>query len=413
MSAEKPVATRSLIRRAARRTGKYLLYALGAITLLTIVLLLSVDTDMGRRAIANNVNTRLDALFQGKVHIARIGHIGLDGISGLDVDVTAPDGKRVIAARGIAAHGDVIKVARAARGDEPLVINVTQVSLDGAEVSLDNDDAGVSDIERAFTLRDPGRPSTSSSRPFQILVDDADLRAIHVVRTQGDPIDGHVAHAQGRVGVDDTYLVVALAKLEVDATEPLKKHGLASGVVATHGAFVIPLQNPARARGSIDVEASVGGSTGVSATAHAFLIGTHVDVHANVPTTPPTAFASTPLPDLGIKLQKPASVDARVIGELSLSLVADVRVHQDPAEISAHGVLTLSPPYRLVLRADANHVDLAGVSEGLPTSDVSATLTLEADATKHGSYTLTTKPGVVDRVKLRALKVASPFLLMS
>jgi translocation and assembly module TamB len=380
--------------RIAKRVARVVLLAVVFVVAFGLAVLVALDSPRGRRAIASTTNERLDGLFRGKVHVTRIGHVGLDGVSGIDAEAIDPEGKTVIAVRGLAVAADVPVLLRGLTS-ERTTAEVSRLSFDSADVSLAKGPDGIVDIARTFTLAHPSAPSKDETKlSFFVRVNEVDVRNIHASGDPGAPIEGHVTRARGRVAIDESALSVSVTEIVADATEPLASQHFPAGAATIDGAFVMPLSNP----GLVLATANVRGTCGAAnVTAHGDMNATAVIAHASVPPTPPEAIAALPL---GLVPTKPASVEADVHGDLARAVAFDVKLD----EIDATGTLALAGTKRLVATATASHLDLHGIDGALPESDLSLVTSIDVDETKHGTYTLSSEPGRIGAATVPRVK---------
>ena len=84
------------LRIVALALGALVFLAVGAVLLVLVLL----DTPTLRGLAANKINAVLGPSFRGRIHIDRIGHLGIFGVRDTDVTIYDPSGASVVIARG-------------------------------------------------------------------------------------------------------------------------------------------------------------------------------------------------------------------------------------------------------------------------------------------------------------------------
>ena len=106
-----------------------------------------------RRVALNRVNLALRSSFAGRVTVEGVGGMGPARIEHVNAHVEDPDGVAVLRLQDVGARVSTFALARSAlfsRGD--IALEVSDVSVARADVSLDADESGMLRIARAFTL---------------------------------------------------------------------------------------------------------------------------------------------------------------------------------------------------------------------------------------------------------------------
>jgi hypothetical protein len=92
-----------------------------------------------------------------------VGTLMLSGVGDVDAHIDAPDGTRVLVAKGATARvGPIALLESFLRTAQDLRIHVFAVDVKSIEVNVDTDDAGALKLIGAF---DPAKPSTTPPPP--------------------------------------------------------------------------------------------------------------------------------------------------------------------------------------------------------------------------------------------------------
>src|SRR5262249_15418335 len=117
--------------------------------------LLHLDLPELRRVVEEQLMDQLAPLFEGKIVIERIGHLGLDGVGGIRVSVLDPELRQVLSIDGVRAHVSRLDVGRSLLfGKGPVRLTITELSVDHADIDVGTDSSGALRLRRAFDLRD-------------------------------------------------------------------------------------------------------------------------------------------------------------------------------------------------------------------------------------------------------------------
>src|SRR5579864_2570029 len=126
--------------------------AAGALLALAIVVVpvLCLRLPFARRLVAANVNRALSSAFVGHVVVDRIGDMSLTSAGGIDAHVEADDGGGLVKVDGVRARVSTWKLLRSVLGYGDIAVDLPEVSVAGAEVTIDPDENGTLRIARAF-----------------------------------------------------------------------------------------------------------------------------------------------------------------------------------------------------------------------------------------------------------------------
>ena len=361
-----PGRARRAIFAVAKVTGVGVVLALATVGGLA----LHLNMPAPRRFISARVNGLLEGTFKGKLTIQRIGSLHLTRIDDVDARVFDPEGHLVLDVRGLHARFGTVSLLRSLVSGETLTVHIPEVSIDGAEVVLEDNAAGELGLARAFESSTPpsGEPSTGTEVTIDAIqirhawvhghlaavpVLDADLKDfaggfVSTPKTIGIDVLHLTVRGRGLPGMNPEGEVVGHASLPADAEEGNRINGKYEGLL---GAI------PVRAEGS--------------------LIGNLVTATVDVAETAPAAFEA--LAPGRIHLGAPLSAHAEVHGVLPV-LRPELRATIGAGEITASGTVTLpdGPSPDLSATAVVNVKDL-DVSK-LDTSAVPSRLTALVEA---------------------------------
>lgn len=183
-----------------------------------------LDMPATRRLVTTQGNAITKSLLQGDVHINRIGHIGLDGVSGIAVTIKDPDGVQVLDVTGVKVKTNALAIARSALfgGKGPIAIPLDLVQIDNVDANLDVDKTGQNlRIANAFVPKDQ-TPTPPSPPGRGVKVDAPDVRMthawVHGYPPGGQPLDADARNFVAAAHLDtNTRLDAQLWKLALDA----------------------------------------------------------------------------------------------------------------------------------------------------------------------------------------------------
>ena len=166
-----PVASSGPVARRVLRIVAIVLGAIVGVAVGAVLLVLALlDTPPLRSLAAREVNAILEPSFQGRIHIDRIGRLGIFGVGDADVTIYDPSGAPVIVARGVSAEVATFAAARSALFAKkgPLTVHLTSVEAGHIEARLDGDDKGGLLLADAFAPAGPPSPPDPNARGFRL-----------------------------------------------------------------------------------------------------------------------------------------------------------------------------------------------------------------------------------------------------
>ncbi|MEP7123617.1 MAG: translocation/assembly module TamB domain-containing protein [Byssovorax sp.] len=398
-----PGRARRAIFAVAKSVGVGVVFAAAAVGGLALHLNMAAP----RRFLAARVNGLLDGAFKGKVVIQRLGSIHLTRLDDVDARVLDPEGHLVIDARGVHARFGTVSLLRSLVSGETLTIHIPEVSIDGAEVVLEENDAGELSLARAF---ESSTPSTGApSRGTEVTIDaiqirhawahghlaampviDADLKDlagsfIYTPKTLGFDVLHLFVRGRGLPGMNPEGEVVGNASFPADAKEGNRITGKYDGLL---GAV------PVRAEGSV--------------------LGKIVNATVDVPETSPAAFAALS-PGL-IHLGAPLGAHAEVHGELPV-LKPELHAKIGASEITGTGKLTLPDATGVNLEAsmqlDVKDLDVSQIDTRAPasrlTAQVEVSILSRPGGKVTGTYRIENQVGEVSGQVIPALRARGDF----
>jgi translocation and assembly module TamB len=384
-----PGRARRAIGAVAKTIGVGVVFSLAAVGGVA----LHLNTTAPRRFISARVNGLLDGTFKGKIILDRVGSLRLTRVDDVDARVLDPEGHLVIDVRGLHARFGTVSLLRSLVSGETLTIHIPEVSIDGAEVVLEDNAAGELGLVRAF---DSSTPSTGApSRGTEVTIDaiqirhtwahghlaaapviDADLKDlagsfVSTPKTTGFDILHLFVRGRGFPGMNPEGDVVGKASFPEGAKEANRITGKYDGVL---GAV------PVRAEGS--------------------LFGKIVNAIVDVPETAPAAFAA--LAPGQLHLGAPLSAHAEVHGELPV-LKPELRAKIGAGEITGSGTVTLPDETGVDLTASARlnvkDLDVSLLDTRAPpsrlTAQVEATVVSRPGGNVSGTYRIENQVGEV------------------
>lgn len=356
--------------------------------------LLHLDTPAVRRAVSARVNRVLATALPGRIAIVDIGRLGTDGITGVRATVQDPDGRTVLQVGGLKATletGELL--ASLARGGD-LAIDLTELSADTVDVSLDTDDSGALRIARAFVAPKSNAPPSSPGRGIHVHI--PRIAFAHVV-VHGQPtppiaVDAKLDDVAASVEVSPAGVAVNLSRAQVTATALPGVPALAGGLT---GALVVPAPSGTDLAADAHWKGSVGSVAGsIDARYDAGQVTATVDVPGCAPDALRAIWSACPLTE-------PASVHVEANGKLpDVSVVAHAKV--GAGTIDAKATVGVGDETRATVHVDASSVDLRAFLANAPASSlgakVDARAVLRPDGAVQAEGTLDAAAGTIAAV---------------
>ncbi|HEU4535759.1 MAG TPA: hypothetical protein VFS00_16650, partial [Polyangiaceae bacterium] len=339
------------------------------------------DTPAARRFVARVASSLLSSIFEGRLELDSIEHVGFDGVDVGRVRVYDPAGRRVIEGRGLHARSFVPDLARRALGGGPLIISIPRVRLEEAEVTLvpvrDADGGSTVSIEGAFRPR-PGPPEPDpevGTLPRVIMVELPAIELghgwVHGEPAAGLPIEADVFEARASLSAGNrgVYLDVGRSALGSRFLAPLHPHGTAE--------YHLRVPEPDDPR-PVQMWASFNGELGaVPAALTARLEGGRLDARLDVARATAAEVRSL-LPGLPLRDEVAGRLEAHgVLPDLGF----EGEVTVGPGRVGLRGEAELGSPVAITAQLEARGLDARSFFEGAPPfvlgADLSARFRLE------------------------------------
>jgi translocation and assembly module TamB len=384
--------------------------ATGVTFVLAVVggLVVHIDLPVARRVVTRAVNELLRPVFQGRLTIESLGRLGLDGIDGTRVRVVDPSGKAVLSAEGVHGRIATLTLVRALLASPSSIeVDISDASIDQADLRFDTDDKGALHLATAFTPR-PTPPSTSPSPPprVRVVIEHARIRHVWVhgqptwapfVDTEVDDVDAKIIITSGTVEIDVHQATLAARALPLGA----------SGGGTVQGRVLVPSEHgrPVGVVGSFR-----GAVAGVEESAHFALDGDEISAELDLRDVAPEKVRAFVV---DYPLQDVVSAHVNAHGTLP-GLDVDAQAQfKGGGSVLMSGRTLLSENKSATFHAKVAAIDLRGLAPGMPSSSLSAsveaTLALDASATLTGDATVDFKGGTMGNEILPPAKVHATF----
>lgn len=401
------------VRAVATHSLHVLTLVLAFAVCLVASVLLNLNLPATRRFACKLTTFLLSDLFEGKLVLEKVDHIGLDGVRGARVRISDDSGAQVIYADGLDASAAVPAMIRSILvGPGDMNVDITRVEIKSADVSLDFVNGDIR-IARAFVLRPkPPSPSTSPSRGVHVIIREIVVQHAwaHGTVPSVPPIDADADHvfAELEVGsrglpTDDAHVSVGRAHIH-SRNAPYR----ADVDGDAHVSVSVPLTTDPVALGA----GFHGKIAGIPAKAHATIDGDKLDAWVDVPHVEgATVQAIVP----GAPLADVAAAHAEAHGTLE-HLDANAHAEVGPGTIDAKATVALANGLRVDGSFVASHVDARSFSKTAPATDASAsgkTTVVVENGKVDGSYSVDVARGTVQNVPTPAAHVEGKYSLAS
>jgi translocation and assembly module TamB len=392
------------LRRAARWTGRGLLWSVLGLVLLLGAVLVALQLPPVSQLVIGRVNAALAESFRGQLLLRRLGFVDLGGISGAELEVRDAEGRPVLLARGVDVRLAWPALAvRAVLGSDPLRVTLQRVSLEGVEVTLIDDGTGTPTLAHAFEPRtvEPEDPSAGST---VLLLRQLTLGAAHIGGELAGlgPVDADLRELRARLASDAAGLTLVLEQLEVaarqlptvqsvsgrlsaevhlpaEASAPSSAASpstVASGITTETRALRVP---PEPQKVVLDFAGDVAGS---GAAANVRLEGEQLQARLDAPQLTPATLTQL-LP--GLLPSAPVALLAELEGPLE-RLELKAQLQQAKARVVASGQLRReNERNQLRVRVEASDVDLAQLLPDVPPTRIALLANADLDAGEAGS----------------------------
>jgi hypothetical protein len=341
------------------------------------------------------VNDALSPLFMGRIELERLGHIGLGGVRGVDARIFDAQGKQVIRVQGLTALAWLPGLAWQVivHGDAP-ELAIATVQVDHADVQLREDEELGVTLARAFMPREsePDVPAASSAEP-RITIARVRLERVWVHgRVAGSPaLDAELLQVRASLAQSSAEGFT----LDLDGLQ-LVTRGM-PGAVDPRGTVVGRLEVPQAEPRPMRIEATLEGRALDSPlSVDASWVGDALFARLDLSRVP-AAELKARVPDLS--LAGDVALSATVDGTLpALDFWADLDARAGHAR--AEGSVITSGGLELIASVQAADVDLSGVMQGAPPSQLAMSmrgvLFEREDGYFVGAERVELAPGMVD-----------------
>lgn len=314
-----------------------------------------------RRAGAEIGNRAMASVFEGRIVVERIDRLSIGPKATLDassVEITDPDGRRVIHADGIHGTIDLRSLLRSIwRGSGPAV-ELEDAKIDKVEVVLDRGPDGAVTIARAFHTRSsgaagPAKPAVDtgpSQHPPYLDIASARIGHGWVHGNLVPPaLDGDADALKARVHLEHDVVRVDLDEGKVTLRAPHAPNQQVPIAGNAKGAIAITL-GTTTISGHAELEGAAGA---VPVIAKAAIDRDDVEATVDV-----ARIDVTPLGQAftGLPFGRPVEAHARAHGKLPV-LAIDARARIGESDVTANGEIDLREGHGFRLDADAAHVD--------------------------------------------------------
>jgi translocation and assembly module TamB len=366
----------SLVLRGLGRTVRFIAVAIGVVLTFVLALVVSVllqlDLPAARRVAVREINGILAPQFKGKIVITRLGHLSIFGVGGLDVQVTAADGTRVLTGRGVAARISPLTIVRSALlGKGDLMIAVDSLKIDSVDGDLDTRPDGSLKLVGAFDPATPSPPAKPGARGTAIRLSDILVSHAwtHGVLAGAPPIDVDVDNLRA------TFLSATNAtKLDVSRLV-LTARGLPMGIHA-HALVEAHLAMPSPTGQSMAVQAALDATVGkIPLTARVSMDGDALDAVLDVPEVSSEDVRAS-VEDAPVYQTIAAHAEAH--GDLS-SLKTGLHARLGVGSLDVDGTVHAKGPLGADLVLLARHLDARTFSEKGPATDIGVRIAAVAE----------------------------------
>ncbi|MFW5740633.1 MAG: hypothetical protein ACOC1F_09745, partial [Myxococcota bacterium] len=365
-------------RRAIAGAARTIAYTGVFVSAAVAGLALHLDLPPARRAIISGVNGALDDAIQGDLTIESVDDIDLDGVDGVQLSATSPEGQPVLRARGVSADVSLFTLLTSFVSGGPIQVDVEQARVRRAEVWLSRTSTGELAIQETF-MPPPSPPPAQPGPDVAIRIADANIEHIETHVELAEPaFDASVEAVRGSLTSDPDQTVITIDGAVFGSSQvPV----VADVSGSLEGKLTAPTEGPVGGRANVAARV---GDVPVRVTAS--VDGDRVDAGLLIPTVQPEALQSI-LP--GVQLQAPVSLSAAMGGTLP-ELTADTQVHVGQGRGRVFVRADLTPPLSASLDAALQRIDPAALDPAAPTGSIDLSARASADDlasdTPSGSY---------------------------
>lgn len=327
---------------------------------------LHLGTPPARRIAIRVLNDVLHSSLAGEVRVGALTHLDLHRITVRDATALDPRGNPVLSVHGVEARFNALAIAwTALRGSSDLAITLSSVSVDHANVLIEQGPSTALTLEETFQPRafGPPEPTDPRARPLRLTLEQVHVGSawIHGQIAEAQALDAEVHALRGSFALEPDGIALALEPAAV-----LERRVLPTPIAGT-------LEARLRTRG--DAMALEGGFQGrvgsVDATVRASMDGDRVVATADIPRLTPEGLGSI-LPNP--PLTRPITVQVRADGTLPM-LGVEARIAEVDAPqraISIVSELDLEGPVQIQADVTTAGLDAQLFSARAPLSAIDA-----------------------------------------
>jgi translocation and assembly module TamB len=359
-----------------------------------------LDLPATRRLVATQMTGVLKSTFEGEIQIDRIGHVGLDGIEGVNVRIRDPEGIEVVHVDGVRVRVDSVQAARSALfGKGPIVVSVPAVSIDHADVNLDANAAKELRIAATFAPKTPSLPTDPNAPPGRGVVVEAPNVRLRHAWVHGTPpdallVDADLSQLSGRAHLDPSIVVRAELERVSLIARALPRAVDPSGTAS--GKFLMPAKNGQ----GFDVQAFFDGAVGGIPT---IVEGRLDDRQLDARVDARDAYGvSTNALVTEVAVRDPLTFHAEAHGDLP-HIEGNAKLVLGRAVVDAAAIVDASTTTHVKGTVSARDVDVGAIVTGAPATqlglDGKADIVIEGSQIR-GEASVDTLAGTVDRQRV-------------
>lgn len=365
-----------------------------------------LDAPVTRRLVATQVNVILKSTLKGEIHIDHVGHIGFDGLRGVKVRISDPEGIQVLAVDGVDVNVRGLDAARSALlGKGPITVVVPSVRIGNIDANIDGDgkgDKAALRLANTFAVRNP-TPSDPNAPPGRGVKVDASSVVLDHAWVHGTPpgailVDTDVSDLSANAHYDPNLTQVVLKKVAF-VTRAMARGVDPRGVL--NGTFAMPSGTGQ----GMDIHAVFDGFVGGMPTS-ADARMEDKKIVARVDTKDATGAKINALAS-EVHLKDAFSLHAEAHGDLP-HVEAKANIVLGKATVDADAAVDLGDEMHVIAGVVARNVDASAVSAGAPRTNIG--LDAKGDVqikgeNYYGAAAVETLPGTVEGQRIPAADI--------
>lgn len=347
---------------------------------------LHLDLPRTRKVVAREVDAILAPSFQGRIHVERIGRLGLFGLSRTDLTADDPRGRPVVTVRGVRVRVATLTAVLSAlvHKARPIAIRLSVVSIDDADVRLDTDPKGQLDLVSAFSPTSAPTPASPNARGLELVVSRVILRHIraHGQIAGAPPLDVDVRDFAGAFAYTPDALEGDVLGARIVA------HRIANGQ-DVDGSLAARVTEPLKPGSKIGARMTWNGAVaGIAHSIRAAIDGDKIDAVLDVPEARAVDLRAF-LP--GLSVDQPSSAHLEAHGVLP-TIDASLQARLGTATVDARGNIRTGDEKHARLTFDSRDIDVRLFAKSAPPSRLALTGTAtgvsKVDGTLQGDLAL-------------------------